>query len=882
MGRLDGVLGGAGRVVFISGDAGAGKSTLIEAFLERAGSRAPDARVIRALCSEQYGAGEPYQPFVEAFRDLVTAEPAARSKRSLRELAKELAPYWVATLPVAGQLLSAAMSTATELRSGLEVAGGAAPSEEALFFQYTELFFAAAAAQPILLFIDDLHWADRATVALLSHIARKIERERVMIVGTYRAADVHVSGHPIRDAKLELERYRLAEEIALEPLDRGALGELVRLELGAPPSSHLLEWLDGRAGTNPLFFSELLHWLVEQGHAREARGEWRLETVPAEIEVPRSAASTIEKRLTRLDAETYRIVEYASVQGNEFDSVALAALLGADELELEEAMEPLSRVHRLVRMTETRDLPNGDIASIYQFSHSLIQDVLHNNLQGKRRILLHRKMAEILEGVYASDAGPISHRLAVHFDLGRQPERAFDFAVLAADRAARLYAHFDAIDLLRRALRNAQDAERKALALERLGEEEWVVGRFEEALDVLGRARAEAETIGDALRALKLKRKALLVERDHGARPAPELLRWMAALAEEARALGSDVELCHILWNRIDLPGTGEKEDLRLAREALAIAVRSGDNELIAKGRHYLGIAHMMLGASAEAIVEFDEALRLYDELGDLERAGRCHNCIAINNIMRGDYAAAAAAFDGATAAFGKVGNPNMSASVRGNLGVLLTRRGEWERAEENLREAVRIRRRIDASARLISPLQSLAELHQAKRDTEAAEACWQELLQLARETGYWNAEVVALCGLGTIRLERGDVDGARAAETEARGRVEEPETWSDSREALQMLAARLAEHDGDVAEAVRLMDEAEPQLLMHDRFVWATFRLYRGQLVAREDAVRGAAIAREALSAFEALGAEPMGRRASDFLSSLGAVAGEVESARP
>ncbi|MGH7554670.1 MAG: ATP-binding protein, partial [Longimicrobiales bacterium] len=147
---LDGVHSGRGRAVFITGEAGAGKSSLVSQFMVDAALHSAETRIIGASCSEQYGAGEPYQPFVEAFRDLMTEQERPGSRWSgLRDVAAELAPAWISAIPLAGGLISATMATAVELR---KLGGGvatAAPSEEALFFQYSELFFAAAAQAPI-------------------------------------------------------------------------------------------------------------------------------------------------------------------------------------------------------------------------------------------------------------------------------------------------------------------------------------------------------------------------------------------------------------------------------------------------------------------------------------------------------------------------------------------------------------------------------------------------------------------------------------------------------------------------------------------------------------------------------------------------------------
>ncbi|MGH7445252.1 MAG: ATP-binding protein, partial [Longimicrobiales bacterium] len=311
--RLERALAGNGSVVFVSAEPGAGKSTLIGHFLEQVAQQHEDALVIRAACSEHYGAGEPYQPFVEAFRHLTQTDGR---RRSLREIARRIAPYWVAAIPVAGDVIAASLATASDLRQTFGPGAGrtSAPSEEALFFQYTELFFAASADAPVVLFLDDLHWADRATVSLLTHLGRRIGERRILIIGSYRPTELDTGQHPMRDARQELQRYRVAIELSLQPLGKEALADLVLLHTGARPSVQLLDWLERRAGSNALFFEELLGWLGAQSLTRENRGELELTRVPHEIEIPRSVESTIEKRLDRLDDETRRVLEYASVQ----------------------------------------------------------------------------------------------------------------------------------------------------------------------------------------------------------------------------------------------------------------------------------------------------------------------------------------------------------------------------------------------------------------------------------------------------------------------------------------------------------------------------------------------------------------------------------------
>jgi tetratricopeptide (TPR) repeat protein len=863
---LEGVQAGKGRVVFITGEAGAGKSTLVSRFLVESQLRWPDMHSIGAACSEQYGAGEPYQPFVEAFRDLVSGGTSGESRWSrLRDLASDLAPHWLAAIPVAGNIISATMSTAVELKKLTT----AAPTEEALFFQYTELFLAAAAEKPVFLFIDDLHWADSATVSLLAHLGRRIASERVLILGTYRPADVDVTKHPIRQARLELERYGVAEEFALEPLDRAALASLVAEELGAPPTPELVDWLTRNAGSNPLFFTELLRWLVEQGIAKEHYGEWALSREPAAVEVPRSAEAAIERRLGRLDPDTYRILEYASVEGNEFGSTTLAQLLDMDELELEEKLDPLVRLHRLVRPLDTRELPNGDLSSIYLFSHSLIRDVLHRNLQGKRRILMHRKMAEILERIYGSQVNTVAHRMAVHLDEGRLAERAYAFALTGADHAARVYAHRDAIELIGRALKNARDDAQKIEVLSRLGDENRIIGHFANALAALRDAITLCEARGDRPRVIELKRRVVLVDREEGRIPAPELRRQLEQLAMEAREVAAARELAQILWLLASMSGVSSEEAIAWAREALRICEPLGDADLTVRANYSLGRT-LTFGPHPEtALPHIQAALAYYDERGDRHRGGLCHNLIAIVNVILGDYRRASDAFAAAAAAFDAVGDPVNEASVRNNYGVLLTRIGDYDAAEENLTEAIRLIRRLDAAGRLQHPLENMAELAEARGDLADAAERWRALLERGRELGYWTVQVIAQCGVGRTLLARGDLEGARSARDAARVLLPDGDDWSEARCAWHHLAGLVAMNEGNAEEAQQLLLSAEEGLAPRDAYDSARFRLMRAEVVAASDLEAAVALAEAAAAIFRKMGARPMQERAEALLAS-------------
>lgn len=889
---------GHGSTLFVTADAGGGKTTLVEHFLEEVRREAPEVRVAAGTCSEQFGSGEPYQPFLEAFHGLVIDEGEDGEEDSgLLEMAGELAPYWISAIPVAGAVMAATLRTAQEVRRargaveegpGETGAGGrrAPPNEEALFYQYTELLFAAAERDPVVLFLDDLHWADQATCSLLGHVGRRIEDRPVLLLGTFRPADVEVAGHPIKATKQELERYGAAREIALEAMDEATLVELVRGELGRPPSERLLGFLVRRAGANPLFFGELLRWLVDEGYVREVRDELELVDAPADIVVPRSAESTIEKRLDGLDEETRRILEYAAVQGDEFDSTVLARLLDMDELELEEDLQRVVRVHQLVRPIGEREFPSGDFATLYLFRHSLIQDVLHSGLVGKRRILLHRKVAVILEELHEGDTTGVDWALAVHYEEGRQPERAFGAAVRAAERAASLYAHLDAIELFERALRVAPSDADRLDVLARMAEQHRVLGRFPEALDCLAEAEGVAESSGDEARLLEVRRQEVVVGLAFGHRTVRELAGELSELAARARAGGHREELCRILWCFRTLPRVDDGtvvHRIEALEEALAIAESLSRSELVARAHYNLGAALSLESDPAEAERHLDHALELYRALGDRAYIGFCQNSRAVARLLQGDYEGAREAFASAAEAFDEVGDPVESASVLNNLGVVQMRTGDWEAAEASFTRSLELAERLDATPRQLSPCENLGRLHLRRGDRARALESWERLLELARETGYWTQEVIAHCGIGLVHAEAGELTAARERLERARELAGGEGSWEVA-EGLARLEARLARAEEDWERVAEVAARTAGEVRGIDLYSWANFRLLQGEALLRRGMEEGHAVVAEAFEAFGSLGVEPRERETASFLEARGREGrgGEPPEARP
>jgi tetratricopeptide (TPR) repeat protein len=825
--------GSAGRAVFIEGPAGVGKTTLVTALVERVLAARPDVAIARGRCVQSFESGEPYLPFIDALRDLSDeTETGLVSRKTVRDLLKELAPYWLQVVPLVGNLLSATFATAAEVG---RMRKGNAPSREALFVQYLELLSRLTKQSPILLFLDDLHWADHASLALLAYLTRGVARLPVAIVGTLRNLTIEQEDPAIGQTLLELEREGLATRVALAELDGNALDALMREEFEGEVSDPLLRWIRKTAGGNPLFATELARLLRSTGGAALTHGEWRLTESGAQTEVPRSAEAVIEKRLQRLAPDALNLLQYASIDGSEFDSMVLSRLLGKDELDVLDALDPLERTHGLIESIGDMILPGGDTASAYRFHHVLVHTVLYRQVVGKRRILLHRKAGEVLEGLWGEGADSVAGRLARHYHEGRVADRAYRFARTAAESAAAVFANWEAIDLLELARKNAADFEAHAWVAERMGDVYGTVGHYAVGVDCY-RSLFDNRNATDQLR---LNRKVTALERKGGLSPAPELAQRVRALLDTVDV--PPAERCLLLLELTRLPGM--RDTALRAAEALAIAETLGDPILLADALERLAVARLFAEGNGDHGFDLlERALHIAESINDPVLLARYHSIAGVARAKAGRYSDAQRDFEDALKAFERMGDPNGVGAVCTNLGVVMLRFGLYDEAESMLDRARAIHERRDRSS-AVESLFGLAERARLAGDADRAIQRYQQLLRYAEELKHWNSEAVAWAGIGLCRLERGELDAAAQASAAVSAALAGRDQWFEDRDLIELFLARLDAAQHRVSDALDRLQRTAETLRSRDIYLWARVELERGRLLWQTDPVQAAAV---------------------------------------
>jgi predicted ATPase len=430
---------GIRQFVLVSGEAGVGKTTLVDVWLARLDAES-GVEMARGQCVEHYGEGEPYLPYLEALAQL------GHSPRGQDVLAvlRRYAPMWLAQLP--------GLVPEAERERLQRHVQGTTPAR--MLRELAEAIEVLSAETPLVLVLEDLQWSDRSTVELLAYMAQRRAFARLLVLGTYRPVEVVLRAHPLRGMVQELRGRGQAVVLPLECLPAEDVAAYMAGCLGGPVAAALAGLVYERTDGNALFLVNIVEHLVQQGLVARPKGEWtlRTETAATMTSLPEGLRQLLLRRIEDLKPEARRVLEAASVLGEEFTTTAVAAGVRCPVAEVEALFEALAAQHHFIDDGGLARWPDGTIGGSYRFQHALYQQVLYEQLGTARRAQLHQRIGARLESGYGVRARDIAAHLAVHFERGGEVPRAVHYWQQAGDNAARRNAHPEAIAALRKGL----------------------------------------------------------------------------------------------------------------------------------------------------------------------------------------------------------------------------------------------------------------------------------------------------------------------------------------------------------------------------------------------------------------------------------------------
>jgi predicted ATPase/DNA-binding winged helix-turn-helix (wHTH) protein len=438
------------QVVFVTGETGIGKTTLVDAFCRQQGSA---ASVARGQCVQGFGRDEAYYPVMEALGQLCASADGELACRALLRLA----PAWLAALG--------------RVPAGADGSFARPLPQERLLADLCAALEEIAGEKPLILVFEDLSWADDATLDLISALARRRAPARLLVLATFRPHDA-ASPQRLKELKQDLLMRRLCAEIELAPLARPAMKQLLARELGQDAlPAELAEFVHRHSEGNPLFAIAVLEHLIAQGilvrEGANGASAWRQRAPFEEMEaaVPGELAQMIELEFERLGERDQRLLEAGSLMNVAFPAWAVAAALDEGTEQIEEAFEELVRRLHMVKRAGEDELPDGSRSAFYVFAHEVYREVLYRRQPPSRRARCHVRVAERLGRIFAGREASVAREMAMHFEAAGDWPRAASALRAAARNARERQARAEAEELLERALRvaeNLRDPDRQA------------------------------------------------------------------------------------------------------------------------------------------------------------------------------------------------------------------------------------------------------------------------------------------------------------------------------------------------------------------------------------------------------------------------------------
>ena len=797
---LHSALNGKGTTVFISGEAGVGKTRLVNEFLNLA--KRKGTGIFAGWCLSE--ANIPYFSFREAFNSYISAISDGKTKSVISKQLRTTGWFDDSEFAQEPKKHEPYLTPQIERDRTFEAAA--------------RVLLQLSAQEPLILFLDDLHWADPLSLALLNYLARACRNSRLLIIGTYRLEELaRTEGerpHPLEETMFSMSREDLLTKMELTRLKRSDFPELLKSIFRSSLNEGFEEKLFEETEGNPLFAIEILNMLVDEGYLSEKDERWTLTAPMGKIGIPSKVHEVITRRIARLDREKRELLDIAATCGDSFTSDTLSKALAVDIADVMHALIELEQKHRLIR----------SIDSEFEFTHHKIREVIYGSLPAELRRIYHLKIALFLEQVLTKQiTDGYMADMVLHSIEGGVSEKAFEYLLKLGEKAASIHANAQAIDYLNKALETAQKTPSLATS-ENLAKIYKNRGIAWLSQDERTKARSDFDFM--LQNATNVKDESMIAEAHYwlGCAYEPyfgemgEAMRHLTMAVEmarktgnkplEARSLGAIGDT--LMWGMT--PDTMDEGRMRL-EESSKICKEVGDRIAEASALQMLGVYYNWKGEFNQAKENLIKALALAEEVGSIPLTTGKLWFLSYALAGNGEYNEAIRTGQRCLQLARDHGNWSMVSMVLNTLGWMYHDLSNIELALKYDNESLensRAHEKSRASGAVPMALLNLGMDYLYKKDYENAEEYFKEVISQYEQhrVGWWRIETRILLGRGEIALAEGGCAQPLKFAEDSLAISERAGAKKYIAKAFKLKAEALAKI-GHAEEAIELMEKA-------------------------------------------------------------------------
>jgi len=718
---LDAAFRSEGSLILIEGETGIGKSCLISELAKHAKAKGASFYSGKCLYSE---GSDPYLPFIDALRNTGVQDKGYASQLAIFGIGGK-------EKESANVLIEGTLRDITREKTQV-------------FENVLQYILKLAENSPVVFFLDDLHMADASSLQLFYYIARNTQRSRVLLIGAYSPEELSTDkgkNHPLVELIQRLSREKFYSSIKLTRLKPYEVTKMLSSILGSEYlplgfSNFVYSKTDG----NPLFIEEVVKTLIEDGVIRIGAEHAGEKVDFSRVSVPTTVQDIITRRLDKLDDETYKILEHASVIGRDFSFEILLRSLEINEDELLDRLEKLMEL-KLIREDTTSDEEK------YSFEHAMLQEVVYSNLTKSKKRLLHAKIGSVIETMYNEKGrrhkSEYIYMLSRHYTFGLEYEKALKYSTLAGDHAMSIFALEEALKFYTQALENADkisDSEKvgdkKLEVLSMIGKIHTMRGEWDDGLNAYNKLIKLAE--GD-----KYKLHRAIAYRNIG-----HILKQRSEWQNAIRAFETALQISESISDKHGIAdafrGMGwvywrlgkSEEAFQCFNSCIEYAEEVGAIPIMTAAYIDIGNVHSSIGNYSEAIEYYEIALELLDDIGNLPETARVCNNIGATYFYLEEYDRALEHYGKCIEISSKCSDITMLAYGYSNIGEVHVKRGNFDLAYEYLGKALEMFEKMDDKHMIASVYRYYGTASRLQKKYEESERYFKTALEKTKPLG--------------------------------------------------------------------------------------------------------------------------------------------------